>query len=316
MKSFFDLREAVKSADKKPETYIGPDGKPKIRMVPVDREVVKEALYDVSWGIGAEKQVVAKDAAEAIRKAKAEILKSKPKLADPKYSDTWKKNPSVHKIREQAEDDMPASPDEKSMAMKQAKFIEYVAGEIEEYLEKNKSFPEWMQNKLSALHEKAKDMHAVLAGEYDDDEDEMKEARKYTAPTKAEIDTDRKKDQKGKPRPSITSKSTSDKQYGGMKVGLKTEEKDPRIKAAGVSGYNKPKATPGHPQKSHIVVAKDGDKVKTIRFGQAGVTTAGAPKEGESEKQKQRRKSFKARHADNIAKGKMSAAYWADKVKW
>jgi hypothetical protein len=304
-----------------------------------------EALYDVSWGIGAEKQVVAKDAAEAIRKAKAEILKSKPKLADPKYSDTWQKNPSVHKIREskineetmelagatfqnmehcpgavsafkqnlkdgakeedvvkaakavdaylaiedkakrsgateaditkmkdligkaksvisqlglkghmyhdmhlarvkkmmnegidleesitrmsnarlkyhatknfphgsytkaeiddehkrrmktepnyhtvkpsmneQAEDDMPASPDEKSMAMKQAKFIEYVADEIEEYLEKNKPFPEWMQNKLSAFHEKAKDMHAVLAGDYDDEEDEMNEAAPKVKP--------------------------------------------------------------------------------------------------------------------------------------
>ena len=94
------------------------------------------------------------------------------------------------------------------------------------------------------------------------------------------------------------------------------EEKDSRLKAAGVEGYNKPKGTPSHPTKSHIVVAKEGDKVKTIRFGQAGVTTAGAPKEGESDRQKARRKSFKARHAKNIAKGKMSAAYWADKVKW
>jgi hypothetical protein len=143
MKNFFDLREAVKSADKKPETYTGSDGKPKIRMVPADRKVIKN---------------------------------------------------------EQAEDDMPASPDEKSMAMKQAKFIEYVADEIEEYLEKNKSFPEWMQNKLSALHEKAKDMHAVLAGEYDDDEDEM------------------------------------------------NEEKDSRLKSAGVEGFNKPKRTPSHPK--------------------------------------------------------------------
>ena len=210
MKSFFDLREAVRSADKKPETYIGPDGKPKIRMVPVDRTVIKT---------------------------------------------------------EQAEDDMPASPDEKSMAIKQAKFIEYVADEIEEYLEKNKSFPEWMQNKLSALHEKAKDMHAVLAGDYDDDEDEM------------------------------------------------NEEKDSRLKSAGVEGFNKPKRTPSHPKSSHIVVAKEGDKVKTIRFGQQGVSGSPA-KEGESDREKARRKSFKARHASNIAKGKMSAAYWADKVKW
>ena len=94
------------------------------------------------------------------------------------------------------------------------------------------------------------------------------------------------------------------------------EEKDPRLKAAGVAGFNKAKRTPSHPTKSHIVVAKDGDKVKTIRFGQQGVSTAGAPKKGESDKQKARRKSFKARHAKNIAKGKMSAAYWADREKW
>ena len=91
---------------------------------------------------------------------------------------------------------------------------------------------------------------------------------------------------------------------------------DSRLKRAGVSGYNKPKRTPSHPTKSHVVVAKVGDKVKTIRFGQQGVSTAGAPKKGESDKQKARRKSFKARHGKNIAKGKMSAAYWADKEKW
>jgi len=93
-------------------------------------------------------------------------------------------------------------------------------------------------------------------------------------------------------------------------------EKDSRLARAGVSGYNKPKRTPSHPKKSHIVVAKSGDQVKTIRFGQQGVKTAGKPKKGESAKQKARRKSFKARHAKNIKKGKMSAAYWADKVKW
>lgn len=91
---------------------------------------------------------------------------------------------------------------------------------------------------------------------------------------------------------------------------------DARLRRAGVSGYNKPKRTPNHPKKSHIVVAKEGDKVKTIRFGQQGVSTAGKPKKGESRKQKMRRKSFKARHGKNIAKGKMSAAYWANKVKW
>jgi len=90
---------------------------------------------------------------------------------------------------------------------------------------------------------------------------------------------------------------------------------DPRLKRAGVSGYNKPKRTPNHPTKSHVVVAKQGDQIKTIRFGQQGVS--GSPKKkGESASYAARRKSFKARHASNIAKGKMSAAYWADKVKW
>jgi hypothetical protein len=83
---------------------------------------------------------------------------------------------------------------------------------------------------------------------------------------------------------------------------------DPRLKRAGVSGFNKPKRTPNHPKKSHVVVAKEGDKVKTIRFGQQGVS--GSP-EGSA-----RNKSFKARHQKNISKGKMSAAYWANKVKW
>ena len=91
---------------------------------------------------------------------------------------------------------------------------------------------------------------------------------------------------------------------------------DSRLKRAGVSGYNKPKRTPNHPKKSHIVVAKVGDKIKTIRFGEQGASTAGKPKAGESAKMKAKRKSFKARHRKNIAKGKLSAAYWADKVKW
>ena len=93
-------------------------------------------------------------------------------------------------------------------------------------------------------------------------------------------------------------------------------KKDPRLARVGVSGYNKPKRTPSHPKKYHVVDAKVGDKVKTIRFGQQGAKTAGKPKAGESERMKKKRKSFKARHAKNIAKGKMSAAYWADKVKW
>lgn len=91
--------------------------------------------------------------------------------------------------------------------------------------------------------------------------------------------------------------------------------KDSRLERAGVSGFNKPKRTPGHPTKSHVVVAKTGAQVKTIRFGQQGVS--GSPKkDGESDSYRKRRESFKARHASNIAKGKMSAAYWADKVKW
>ncbi len=91
---------------------------------------------------------------------------------------------------------------------------------------------------------------------------------------------------------------------------------DPRLKRAGVAGFNKPKRTPGHPKKSHIVVAKEGSQVKTIRFGEQGAETAGKPKAGEGERMKNKRASFKARHSKNIAKGKMSAAYWADKVKW
>lgn len=92
--------------------------------------------------------------------------------------------------------------------------------------------------------------------------------------------------------------------------------KDPRLARAGVAGYNKPKRTPDHPKKSHIVVAKVGGQVKTIRFGEQGASTAGKPKAGESDRMTKKRASFKARHASNIAKGPMSAAYWADKVKW
>jgi len=80
------------------------------------------------------------------------------------------------------------------------------------------------------------------------------------------------------------------------------------------SGYNKPKRTPSHPKKSHVVLAKEGDKIKLIRYGQQGVSGAG--KNPQTEKEKARRKSFKARHAKNIAKGKMSAAFWANKTKW
>jgi hypothetical protein len=93
-------------------------------------------------------------------------------------------------------------------------------------------------------------------------------------------------------------------------------KKDSVLKRVGVSGYNKPKRTPDHPKKSHVVVAKVGSKIKTIRFGQQGAKTAGKPKAGESERMKKKRASFKARHAKNIAKGKMSPAWWANSVKW
>ncbi len=86
------------------------------------------------------------------------------------------------------------------------------------------------------------------------------------------------------------------------------------IKKHGLSGVNKPKRTPKHPTKSHVVLAQEGHTLKLIRFGQQGVSGAG--KNPKSAKEKARKKSFKARHASNIKKGKMSAAYWADKVKW
>jgi len=91
--------------------------------------------------------------------------------------------------------------------------------------------------------------------------------------------------------------------------------KDSRLKRFGLSAFNKPKRTPSHPTKSHVVLAKEGDKIKLIRFGAQGADTK-PPRKGESEADKSKRRSFKARHAKNIAKGKMSAAFWADKVKW
>ena len=103
----------------------------------------------------------------------------------------------------------------------------------------------------------------------------------------------------------------------GSSIKLKKKsKKDPRLAKNGLSGYNKPKKTPSHPTKSHVVLAKVGDVVKLIRFGEQGARTAGKPKAGESVKMKKKRASFKARHAKNIKKGRLSAAYWADKVKW
>lgn len=96
---------------------------------------------------------------------------------------------------------------------------------------------------------------------------------------------------------------------------MKVREAAGILERMGVAGFNRPKRTPNHPTKSHVVVAKEGDKVKTIRFGQQGVSGS-PPRKGESEADKARRKSFKARHAKNIAKGKMSAAFWASREKW
>jgi hypothetical protein len=92
-------------------------------------------------------------------------------------------------------------------------------------------------------------------------------------------------------------------------------KKDPRLDRLGLEGFNKPKKTPNHPTKSHVVVAKVGDEIKTIRFGQQGVTGS-PPTKGESEADRKRRASFMARHKENINKGKMSAAFWSSKVKW
>ena len=94
------------------------------------------------------------------------------------------------------------------------------------------------------------------------------------------------------------------------------DRKAKMLKKYRLKGVNKPKRTPDHPKKSHVVLAQEGHEMKLIRFGEQGAKTAGKPKKGESDKMKKKRKSFKARHAKNIAKGKMSAAYWADKAKW
>jgi hypothetical protein len=97
---------------------------------------------------------------------------------------------------------------------------------------------------------------------------------------------------------------------------ITSAKKQSALKNAGVSGLNKPKRTPNHPTKSHVVVTVCEGKIKTIRFGEQGASTAGKPKQGESDRMKKKRKSFKSRHGKNISKGKCSAAYWANKVKW
>ena len=94
------------------------------------------------------------------------------------------------------------------------------------------------------------------------------------------------------------------------------KKRDPRLSRYGLKGYNKPKRTPSHPKKSHVVLAKVGSKITLIRFGQQGAKKARKPKKSESARMKAKRKSFKARHRKNIARGKMSPAWWANKVKW
>jgi hypothetical protein len=97
---------------------------------------------------------------------------------------------------------------------------------------------------------------------------------------------------------------------------MSDERKKNLLKKHGLKGVNKPKRTPSHPKKSHIVLAQDKGKTRLIRFGEQGAETAGKPKKGESGKMKKKRASFKARHGKNIAKGKMSAAYWSSREKW
>ena len=135
------------------------------------------------------------------------------------------------------------------------------------------------------------------------------------AATSAKKRKDKAAGKQHSPQPKKIAKKTANYRDDFKKGGKSKKKKvDGRLKRAGVSGYNQPKRTPKHPTKSHIVVAKLGDIIKTIRFGQQGVSGAG--KNPKTAKDKARKKSFKARHAKNIAKGVLSAAYWANKVKW
>jgi len=172
------------------------------------------------------------------------------------------------------EDDMPASPDEASMAMDQAKFIGYVADEIMEYIQGNNEFPEWMQNKLSALHEKAKGMHAVMAGKYNESV-ELEE--KYRPATKAEIEADKKKDRAGKKRPSMSAKSAKKSIYKNMMGGLKEEdlqELDAKMQKNFAAGAKNMKAyaqkNGGVDKKDFMDVAKLLDQISRVNLLQAG----------------------------------------------
>jgi len=142
-----------------------------------------------------------------------------------------------------------------------------------------------------------------------------KKAREALSSTEYAATTAKKrKDTAAGKQHSTQPKKIADKTSNYRDDYKKGGKADSRLKKAGVSGYNKPKRTPNHPTKSHVVVAKSGSTIKTIRFGQQGVSGAG--KNPTSKRDKARRKSFKARHAKNIAKGVLSAAYWANKVKW
>tara|TARA_B100000085_G_scaffold259187_1_gene261789 strand:- start:428 stop:1585 length:1158 start_codon:yes stop_codon:yes gene_type:complete len=334
--------ENVKSADRKPEVYTKPDGKRGVRMVPVDREVVKTEAkvnelspatmnrykkaasrdqYHASSEIGRisstpglgkkykdkaigdaekrrEKRVRGLNLATR-RSGTAGMQDEKHMVKDKKLKNLMVPNPK---------DPTPYQKAKKLMKNKQtneetnfAVSIEGLPmmfmsadspGMLKQTLRKIVKQPSMIKAVKRVTDAKVKKTFRLKA--QGRDEEEVEENYKYDY---------------GSPESIKLMKKVTPGQN-------KNEAKDPRLAKAGVSGYNKAKRTPGHPTKSHIVVAKDGDKVKTIRFGQQGVTTAGAPKKGESDKQKSRRKSFKARHAKNIAKGKMSAAYWADKEKW
>jgi len=334
--------ENVKSADRKPEVYTKPDGKRGVRMVPVDREVVKTEAkvnelspatmnrykkaasrdqYHASSEIGRiattpglGKKYKDKTIGDAEKRRERRVRglnlatrrSGTPGMQDEKHMVKDKKLKNL--MVPNPKDPTPYQKAKKLMKNKQtneetnfAVSIEGLPmmfmsadspGMLKQTLRKIVKQPSMIKAVKRVTDAKVKKTFRLKA--QGRDEEEVEENYKYDY---------------GSPESIKLMKKVTPGQN-------KNEEKDPRLAAAGVSGYNKAKRTPGHPTKSHIVVAKDGDKVKTIRFGQQGVTTAGAPKKGESDKQKSRRKSFKARHAKNIAKGKMSAAYWADKEKW
>ena len=344
--------ENVRTADRKPEVYTKPDGKKGVRMVPTDREVVKTEAYTIGKPVEKKKMraeaikvgstvkptkgphaghphevihdfgdghynIKPKNMSPSRNKyrmgaTKANIKDLKKESVDELSMYTSKKLPNLSypkkKTKYQQEKDritMMKKNKQKGESVKEAMnfsvSIEGLPtmfmsadspGMLKQTLRKIVKQPSMIKTVKRVTDATVKKTFRLKA--QGRDEKEMEENYKYDYGSPESI--------------RLMKKITP-----GQK---KNEEKDPRLAAAGVKGYNKAKRTPNHPEKSHIVVAKDGDKVKTIRFGQQGVTTAGAPKKGESDKQKARRKNFKARHAKNIAKGKMSAAYWADKVKW